>query len=58
MTNTPLEVPNETLVARLRQTVADQAVRIVDLESLVEHLARFQPPEAEVSLPDGPEVTD
>ena len=35
----PLEVPNESLIARLRQTVGEQAIRIVDLETLVDTLA-------------------
>ena len=39
MTPAPIEVPNENLIARLRQTVGEQAIRIVDLETLVDTLA-------------------
>lgn len=57
----PLEVPNENLIARLRQTVGEQAIRIVDLETLVDSLAgqiAREPTDEELIDGLGVEVTD
>ena len=56
-----LEVPNENLIARLRQTVGEQAIRIVDLETLVDALAgqiAREPTDEELIDGLGVEVTD